>query len=192
MERLLECRQEAREHKLFWLAGSINVVLGDLFYEMNQMDQAQEVVEETMQLGTVALPNDHAIASLILCAVHIRKNRLVEGRQLLEHTRQAIASKPFFGGEAILKWTEARLAVAEKRWRDAFSIFAALEPALFKLSVPWYRARILEEWAEAHFLRGKKEDLQRARAILLQTQKIYYDLGLPRYLEQLQKKISNI
>lgn len=186
---LSECQREAKGHKLLWLAGSINVVLGDLLYEMNQLEQAKQVMAETLQLGTVALPNDYAIASLVLCAIYIRQNHLKEARQLLENTRYAVASRPFFGSEAILKWTEARLAVAEGRWQEAFAIFAALEAALFRLSVPWYRARILEEWAEAHLRRGEKQDLSRAQAIILQAEKIYDELGLPRYIERLQKKI---
>jgi hypothetical protein len=90
-----------------------------------------------------------------------------------------VQEKPFFGGQAYLKWAEIHLATIEGRWAEAVAGYQALDKMSAQLGIPWYRARILAEWAEAHIYRGEAEDLKLADKLYQQANQIFRQLSLP-------------
>jgi glycosidase len=169
------------------LAAGINVVLAELLLELYQDEEAEKLLLETIQFGPQAPPDDLAISRLLLSLVRMHQGRLEEARHLIDETRADVHEKPFFGGQAYLKWAEVHLAVTEQNWTEAFAGYQALEEIAAKLGIPWYRARILAEWAEILISRGEAGDSMLAAKLYDQASQIFQQLGLPSYIDNVRK-----
>ena len=182
-----QCSKEARERELFQLAAGINVVLGELLLELYQDEEAEKYLRETIQFGQQATPDDQAISRLLLSLVRMHQGRLEDARHLIDETRADAQEKPFFGGQAYLKWAEVHLAVTEQNWEEAFAGYKMLDEISAKLGIPWYRARILAEWAEILISRGEAGDNMQAEKLYKQASQIFQQLGLPNYIANVKK-----
>jgi len=181
LPEMRQCSQEAKQRDLIALAAGINVLLGELLLELNETEEAEKVLLENLQFGEKAQQDDRAITPLLLSSVRIHQGRLEEARTLIESIRPTIKSKRILGGEAFLLWSEAQLASAEKKWEQAFAFYGTIDNLASQLGLPWYRARILAEWAGIQLQRGQSGDLPRAIELYDQSIAIFQQLGLPLY-----------
>ena len=86
--------------------------------------------------------------------------KIEEMRTIIETSGGANPSPSYL---AMLSWAQARLAVAEKRWEDAFAAYEDFYNTVNRASMRWQQAYILDEWAQARVLRGDPGDLPYAR-----------------------------
>jgi hypothetical protein len=87
---------------------------------------------------------------------------------------------------------EAHLAAAEKNWSAAWSAFADAADGWARMGVRWYRARTLQEWAEAHVARGEPGDLERARELLREAQAAFEEMGSSGCVAAVQQRLDEL
>jgi glycosidase/tetratricopeptide (TPR) repeat protein len=184
------CSEEAKQRQLIYLAAGINVLLAELLLEMDRPEEAEPVLLETIQFGKYANEDDQSIAHLLLSAVRTRQSRLEEARQLIEETRVKVNARPFLGSGAFLLWSDARLASAEQNWEQATSFYETLDQMTARLGLPWYRARILADWANVYLQRGEPEDQSRAEEHFDQSIQVFEQLGLSLYVDRMKDSRS--
>jgi hypothetical protein len=94
--------------------------------------------------------------------------------------------------EANLFWAEAQLAAAEARWPEALAAFEALAGCQAQRGFRWGWARNLMDWAATHVARGKPADLERARALLRDSQGAFEEMGIPRYAALVEERLQSL
>jgi len=190
--QLNECLGLARQRGMTWMAAGINVNLGDLLLEMGNLEEAERVLNTDIGSIEDIQYIDQLIQIFTFAAVYMRQNRLKDAQQLMEKGRAMVKSQPTFSGQAYLHYAEGRLAVAEKRWEDAFRLFEELVQLTEQLNTRWYQARVYHEWAQAYHLRNLEGDSGQAIKLLRRALEIYSDLNLPQFMTLVEEKLQQL
>jgi serine phosphatase RsbU (regulator of sigma subunit)/uncharacterized protein HemY len=93
---------------------------------------------------------------------------------------------------ATLEIAAGLLAKSESRWEEAFSYFeaAAVKRARFGQKLMW--ASVLDYWGETHIAREDPGDLQRAQALLRESNRLLKEIGSPGYIELSESKLETL
>ena len=87
---------------------------------------------------------------------------------------------------------EARLAAAEARWPEALSTFESTANIFAQLGMRWWRARILQERAEAHIARRNPTDLEQARTLFQESSSLFTETGASNYTKIIGNKLQKL
>jgi len=159
---------------------------------MGNLEEAERVLNTDIGSIEDIQYIDQLIQIFTLAAVYMRQNRLKDAQQLMEKGRAMVKSQPTFSGQAYLHYAEGRLAVAEKRWEDAFRLFEELVQLTEQLNTRWYQARVYHEWAQAYHLRNLEGDSGQAIKLLRRALEIYSDLNLPQFMTLVEEKLQQL
>ena len=158
---------------------------------LSDWGELERIVSEAEELGRAIGDADSAVwCRSYLMAVKIGQGRLEEARGLLAQGRALFQDWPFPLVEVPLRWGEARLAMAERRWAEALAALESLAESCAQGGMRWEQARTLVDWAAALASRGGAADISRARSLLQESHDMFHKMGLSRYAELVQERLG--
>jgi tetratricopeptide (TPR) repeat protein len=167
--------------------------LADALFEVGEPEEAKLALREAVSIGDQGIGYGGVAPRCSLLVHHVRQGEMEEARRLLSEAREKAVE---LGSRAadlhMLSWAEAHLAVAQGRWREAMAAFEAAADGAARCGTRWLRARLLQEWAEAHLLRGALGDRERARELLREGKAEFEAMGVPIYAAQLAERLEQI
>ncbi|UCF61835.1 MAG: SpoIIE family protein phosphatase [Anaerolineaceae bacterium] len=127
----------------------------------------------------------------LMSIVHARQGAFNDARVFLKEAGEVTGPTPTIWDEGSLKYTEAELAAAEKRWSDALAAYEIVAGIAARLEMrPWW-AGMLRLWADVYISRGEPTDLERAQALLREALSAYEDMGLSYFAGQVEEKLRD-
>jgi tetratricopeptide (TPR) repeat protein len=192
IERLRSLQMEARATGELQVLSGVDIELADAWMELGEETELEAALQEAIELGErgwwVEVP-----ARCQLSVWRAWQGRAEAARDLLSEARERAVE---YGGAAVyeqyLLWAEAHLAQAEGRWAEALGAFESAVDVLTRKGQRWYRARTLQEWAEAHLSRGKPGDRRRARELLREAEAEFEAMGAPIYTSQIRARLHQV
>jgi tetratricopeptide (TPR) repeat protein len=183
---------EARATGELQVLSGVDIELADAWMELGEETELEAALQEAIELGErgwwVEVP-----ARCQLSVWRAWQGRAEAARDLLSEARERAVE---YGGAAVyeqyLLWAEAHLAQAEGRWAEALGAFESAVDVLTRKGQRWYRARTLQEWAEAHLSRGKPGDRRRARELLREAEAEFEAMGAPIYTSQIRARLHQV
>jgi serine phosphatase RsbU (regulator of sigma subunit) len=130
--------------------------------------------------------------SCLLSMVYTCQGRFPEAHRLLAEARGKIGAHLTAPDEGWLPLATARLAAAEERWQEALAAYEAAAGTYARLGMRWWRARVLQEWAEAYNRRGEPTDLEQARTLLQQASSLFAELGVSAYVKSVEERLQTL
>jgi hypothetical protein len=161
--------------------------------EAGEDEEAEAVLRETISLADRGAPGDRVFPRVLLSTICCRRSAIAEAHTLLS---EACEEAGRLGSQAVgavwVSWAEAHLAVAEGRWPEALAAFSMTAGGFDRMGMPWFRARTLREWAEAHLSQGEMEDRERAQGLLREAEAEFAAMGVPLYAAQVQQRLEEL
>jgi serine phosphatase RsbU (regulator of sigma subunit)/class 3 adenylate cyclase len=195
---------DARQRDDLYIVIEANSQLGDILIEsllladLASPGESLGAVERRMEEAEAALSEAIWIADqwrlsrvwsrCLLSSVYVCQGQLEQARCLLDETRETAVGPRLTLDEGWLSLAEARVAVAQKQWPEAIAAFEKAAGTFARLGMPWWRARVLYDWAEANVTRGEPTDLERARTLLREAAELFDEMGVERYAEVVQAR----
>jgi tetratricopeptide (TPR) repeat protein len=194
------CRDEARQQNDLQTLFSVNLLLGRTLLETCTLvpgpgscdqNEAERVLAEAIEIGhTVGDADTRVWCQSYLAALYADQGRPEQAHDLLSEAQVLVVDWPFPAVEEALLWGEARVAAAKERWTEALSAFETLAETYTQGGMRWEQARILIDWAVTLASRGGAGDLDRARSLLQQSLTLFQQMGIPRYTNLVQERLS--
>jgi tetratricopeptide (TPR) repeat protein len=187
--RLQAIRRESRE------VGDLQVLMNTCSYvaevliEAGREEEAEAAAQEAIDLVGRFAPGLTVLPTGLLAMIRVRQGAYAKARRLLDEAHEATR-----GGwaDVLLLWAEAQLMAAEARWPEVLAAFEAAADAMKRIGVRWYRARVLQDWAEAHLSRNEAGDLGRAQGLLQEAMTEFEDMGVPFYAAQVREQLEDL
>lgn len=193
IRRYRELRDEAQTVGDLQTLSGIDFNLGVLLVEVGEEGEAETVLLEAVEIFDRLTSLGSVAARSMLSINQTQKGRFKEAHRWLDKAREK-ETEPgsgFFDTTWRL-FAETRLAVAEKRWPEAWKAYKTYLEMAEKSGWRWYRAQALKEWAEAHLARAGAGDEERARELLQEAQTEFEMMGAPFYVAQVEGILSNL
>jgi tetratricopeptide (TPR) repeat protein len=178
-----------RQHQAFDTLANINCTRADLLLELNDLDSASEVLQETLELVERGFM-DPVEPRALLVALYARQGRLAEAHQVLSETRERAGASPGTFNQLALTVAEARLALAERDWSTAFAADEAACAQAARHHIRWQHAQTLQEWASAHLARNEPGDPARAKELLREALALFEEISVPKYAALVREKLQ--
>jgi predicted ATPase len=157
----------------------------------NHFEAAERLVEETLALNTEDEANE-VFFHAMLCLARVGQGRLAEAQAAWETARQLIGDEKHLFKEGVLRWAEARLRAAERRWPEAMAAFDQTLQIVQRVGWRWYTARIECEWAEVYLARGEPGDHERAVVLLTEALSEFGAMRIPYFATQTRERLNAI
>ena len=197
---LQRCQAEARQQNDSQTLFNVDLLLARTLLEATTMgsgpapcgwDEVERALTEAMDIGAAMGEADtNAWCRSYLVALYASQGHLEQANDLLFEARTLARDWPFPSVQAALLWAEARLSTAEGQWAEAVATLETLVEIYAQGGMRWDRARTLVDWAAAHGSRGRASDLSRARCLLEESHALFLEMGIPRYVELIQERLS--
>ena len=162
--------------------------------ELGEQQEAKAALQEAIILTDRGVrPFGGVPARCVLSMSYSQQRAITEARSLVSEARDKVAG--LGGGAWNAVWllsAEAHLAAAESNWSAAWSAFADTADGWARMGMRWYRARTLQEWAEAHLSRGEPGDRGRAGELLNEAKAEFEAMGAPIYAEQARAQLHKV
>ena len=176
---VLPVQNEARERNDPNALCHADTYLGEALLELGQWEQADVALREAVRL-TDQGHGERVLARCLLGTAFVRLGRPDDTRRLLTEARQTTTVRLTMFDKVTLSLAEARWAAAASPWPEASPVFESAVALAEKVEARWYRARLMQEWAEA--LLARDGDGKRQAADLLRGARALFDeLKVPRY-----------
>ena len=94
--------------------------------------------------------------------------------------------------EPALRWSEANVLAAERRWQDAFQAFEGVAAIQAEKGFRPDHGTTLCDWAEAHLARGESGDTKRARGLLGEALAVYEEMGADGWIERVKARLAEL
>lgn len=178
------------------LVASLQVNQVEILLEVGDFAAADSILQIAVKEQMTDIPTEKLEVVLLTSFVSIGLGQLDQARQKIEEIRSIVgmsegaSSSPRY--QAILSWAEARLAVTEKRWEEAFSAYDTFSTIVSQTGLRWQQARIRAEWAQAQTLRNEPGDLPRAREMMREAITLFEQIQAPQYVARLRDKLRQI
>ena len=167
---------------------NVECTFAELLLELGDLSQAAEIAWEAKTLADQGFMEPVEPNSLLV-AIYVRQGRVTEALQLLTATKKN-APEPGVLGDIWLWLAEARLAVAEQGWRDAFAAFEQAATSLSRYGVRWVHAQTLCEWAEAHLTRNAPGDVDLASELFHKSLALFEEMNVPNYADLVRQRLQ--
>jgi 3-methyladenine DNA glycosylase/8-oxoguanine DNA glycosylase len=193
-ERLRSLQAEAREAGDLQQLAAIDQSLAEALMELSEEDKAKVVMQEAISLTDRGVYSYGGVpARCIMSVICSHQGAIAEARSLVSEAREKAAGLGDSAWNAAwLLSAEAHLAAAESNWSAAWSAFADTADDRARMGMRWYRARTLQEWAEAHLSRGEPGDRERAGDLLSEAKAEFEAMGAPIYAEQARARLHKV
>jgi tetratricopeptide (TPR) repeat protein len=185
---LRACETEARRQRdlqvLLWAESE----LAEMLLEQDEPEAAIRMLIETIEIGEQLGPATWPLC--LLSAAYARQGRIEDALQLLAEAHKKAGPQLAPMDEGFLSLTAARLAAAERRWPDALAAFDTAARLQAGMTMRWYRAQTLREWAEAHLSRNEPGDRERAIGLLREALVLFEVMDVPKYAERVRERLE--
>jgi len=187
-ERIIRSQRETND--LFSLRWSLGLKSW-LLLLAGELEQAAAVVEESLAIflnfdGGV---HPHCWASVIASM----GGDIEQADDRLESARSIGGDQQLtFWREVDILRAEAHLLAAEHDWDAAWKKFAENQAFLAKKRMRWNAMRYEIEWADAHLLRGKPDDIVRAKELFEVARSDSETMGATGWVELIEGKLAEL
>ncbi len=188
---LQDYQMKARQRNDLNTLGSVDISLGEIFLELNQLDKAAEVLQEGQESWR-PLGWGETWPLCLLCAVRARQGQSAEAHRLLAEAREQAGPHPLSGDELRLPLATARLAMAEQHWPEAWAAFETVIQTQTRRELRWDRAQTLREWAEAHLSRKEAGNVERACELLRESLAEFEAMNVPKYAALVRERLLSL
>jgi tetratricopeptide (TPR) repeat protein len=166
--------------------------LAEALWEMGEEAEAEDICREAISIGEQGLfPPIKGYCEL--SAVRSRRGEIRAAHHLLSKARDAASE---LGTSALcdgwVSLAEAHLAVAQGDWTQAWASFESTVGSWARIGYRWYRAGALREWAEAHLVRGRPGDRERARDLLCEAAAEFEAMGVSKYAKRVKERLERL
>ena len=188
----IQTLEETRRREQERLSIEVILRLSEALAFLSQLDKAEYYLIGIIQIPEEAMDWDRMKAQSLLHFIYVLQGKYKDAQDIrgMINRTNPTGLRPLPG--LLLEWSEAYAAVSAEKWNEAFSHYAHLDESLERMHIPWYRARILEDWADFHLKRDAPADIERAIELLQTSLSIYQQLDLPLLVDQMQAKLKSL
>jgi class 3 adenylate cyclase/tetratricopeptide (TPR) repeat protein len=161
----------------------------DRFYEEQDWLQIEGLLMDVVDVpGEVLNPGGYAMMSV----VYSRQGQLERADQWLRKASQLTQDTHRFYNQWYIKRAEVELAVAKKDWETAIVNLQGFIQFADAHTLIWNHARALMEWGDVCVARGTVDDLEKAKALYIQAQEMFTNMGAEGYVKVLKKRMNEL
>ena len=186
---LSEMRARARAQGDLNYLNIADGALGEVFLEMGELEQAVPVLTEAIAAGDRVYGRDIASRGILVTAL-VQQARIDEAARVIAEVRHQAREELSLQDRVHLDYAEVQLAIAERRWHEAWSAVEHSLGYLDEVGLRWYKAKMLRAWAEAYLRRDQPGDRERARQILEEALAICREMDVPKYASLVQSQLD--
>lgn len=188
--------EEARRLADTKMIAAIHVNQAEILIEKGNYAAAEPVLQAAAKEHVAEVPIERLGIIMLMCFVHIGLGEMDQARQKIEECRSIMEAEEGpnlpLRYQAMRAWVEARLAVAEKRWEEAFKQFEIFNDDLDRMGMRYHQAKMREEWADALALRNESGDIPRAREKLREAISLFEKMQATQYVTRLRGKLRKL
>lgn len=173
---------------------SNSVGIANVITELDRLGEPVDWSEAEAALATAIEISDRGVGGRVWprclsCIVQARQGAFQDARLLLTEAQEVAGPTLTMWDEGSLKFAEAELAYAEKRWSDSLAAHEVVAGFAARLEMrPWW-ASMLKLWADVYISRGEPTDLERAHTLLREALSAYEDMGLTYFAGLVEEKL---
>jgi class 3 adenylate cyclase/tetratricopeptide (TPR) repeat protein len=161
----------------------------DRFYEEQDWLQIEVLLLEVVDIpGEVLNPGGYGMLSV----VYSRQGLLERADHWLRKASQPTHDTHRFYNQWYIKRAEVELAVATKDWETAIVNLQGFVKFAERHNLVWEHARSLLEWGDVCGARGTVDDLEKAKALYIQAQEMFANMGAEGYVKVLKKRMNEL
>jgi serine phosphatase RsbU (regulator of sigma subunit) len=171
-----------------------SVGIANIQVELNRLGASSDLREAENALKTAIEISDRGVGGRVwprclLSIVHAHQGDFNDARLILNEVQEIAGPDLTIWDESSLKFAEAELAYAEKRWSDSLAAYEVVAGNAARLEMrPWW-ASMLKLWADVYISRGEPTDLERAQALLREALSAYEDMGLTYFAGLVEEQL---
>jgi tetratricopeptide (TPR) repeat protein len=188
--------EEARRLTDGKMVATLQISQVEILLEAGNFAAADALLQVAAKEYNSAIPVEKLGVILLSCFVQIGLGNRSVAHQKIEEIRAIVETSggamPAPRYQSMLSWAEARLAVEEQRWEEAFTAYQACYDVVSRAGMRWQQARIRDEWAQVLAQRGEPDDLPRAREMMREAITLYDQMQAPQYIARLRDKLRLI
>lgn len=192
VQRLRAYRNAVRERTDLQNLINANFYLAGVLMELGLWDEAETALVEAIELNDQPNWSDNLWSRCLLSTVRAYQGRMEEAHNLLEQARAKSRSRLSLIDQRYLTLAQARLAMVEQRWSEAIALFGITARIEAQVGMQWYRARRLQEWAEAYLARGEQGDDVQARELLHEALITFEELNISYYATRIRQRLESL
>jgi class 3 adenylate cyclase/tetratricopeptide (TPR) repeat protein len=161
----------------------------DRFYEKQDWLQI-----EVLLLNVVDVPGEvlYLAGYAMMSMVYTRQGHLEKAEQWLRKASQPTQDTQRFINQWYIKRAEIELAVAKKDWETAIFKLQGFIKFADQHTLVWEHARALLEWGDVCGARGAVEELEIAKALYVQSQEMFSNMGAVGYVKVLDDRLNEL
>lgn len=168
-------------------------VVGEMMLEQGRWDEAKSMLEEAIAAThRVSGGLTIAVSMGLLAGGHALYGDVSQARRLIKEARGSIGGVLTPVEQRNISLAEARLAVAEQRWADAFAAYDQAAQSAREQSLRWYEAYIQYEWAGVLLNRNQAGDHEAAKMLLDRAGAIFREIGTDYYVQRVEERRESI
>ena len=152
-------------------------------------DEAEESLEEARVISEGGIGDKQWLCCL-LSMIRTHQGRLEDAQCLLDEAREANSLQSTPINKGWLSFAEAKLRTVEEDWTEALAAFDSTLAIFTELQMRWWRARVLQDWAEMYAARGMPVDYEQAMVLLREALALFDSMGATFYSELVKDKLG--
>ncbi len=191
VEGFKSLQQKARESGDVRLLWWVDVYFAAALLDLSEYADAETAAVEAGQ-GTAPDLGSQALPRVLQAITHAKRGNVGRARQLLNEAKSLAPVETFAFHAVDVERAEAHLAIAERKWPEAWTAFELVVSRYNEMGMRLGRARGLRDWAEGHLARGEAEDIERARELLSQARAEFESVGSTGYVQTIDARLANL
>lgn len=193
-ELLAQSGLQVREQKFIHEFNS--VLIQTLIYE-KQYGEIENLVSESLALVEQGVEANHVFFNATKCITLAWQGRWAEAQHALTQAEEPLPAQHSSPGkirfqQILVLWAKTHMALADKRWTEALTLFEASDKVFCQLGWRWYAARTKIEWAQTHLARRELGDQEQASALLTGAIAEFEAMRIPYFATQARQLLSTI
>jgi tetratricopeptide (TPR) repeat protein len=170
---------------------SLHVLLAEIMFEQARYTEAAELLEKIINYPNQPESGEQITPLFLLILAYTRLGKIAAAKNLLPRLHAAYAPT-IETGQMQLKWGQGHIALAEKRWDQAFNALRAVISGSVSSGRRWHQARASMDLANAYLERGEAEDLDQIRRLLQNALTIFEQIKAAGYVQMIQERLAQI
>jgi serine phosphatase RsbU (regulator of sigma subunit) len=157
--------------------------------EFRPLDETETLLEEARVINEGGIGNKEWLCYL-MSMMRTHQGRLEDAQYFLDEAREVNNLQSTLINRGWLSFAEAKLRVVEENWKEALAAFDSTLNIFTELQMRWWKARVLQDWAEMYATRGMPADYEQAIALLREALASFGAMGASFYAELVKDKLQ--